>query len=30
MEADINKFLRLVDKQYVFYNLPTNITSQEI
>lgn len=33
MEAklpDIKKFLRLVNEQYMFYNLPTNITSQEI
>ena len=33
MEAklpDIKKFLRLIDEQYTFYNLPANITSQEL
>ena len=33
MEAklpDIKKFLRLVDEQYTFYNLPADITSQEL
>ena len=28
--SDIKKFLRLVDEQYAFYNLPANITSQEL
>ena len=28
--SDIKKFLRLVDEQYTFYNLPSNITSQEL
>ena len=28
--SDIKKFLRLVDEQYAFYNLPSNITSQEL
>ena len=27
---DIKKFLRLVDEQYTFYNLPADITSQEL
>ena len=27
---DIKKFLRLIDEQYTFYNLPANITSQEL
>ena len=33
MEAkipNIKKFLRLIDEQYTFYNLPADITSQEL
>ena len=33
MEAklpNIKKFLELVDEQYAFYNLPADITSQEL